>query len=157
MKIGFSFGRCVRSLVLGDVKYDDVMCIIARTRMLKEEDVEWVINEYLSRSDYLRGLDPETCRDMGLRLFREGKILEPRANGVYAMSVPRDYIWMDLFPTKVAQSSTVREAWDQYRMLLNLTEQVPETDDSVTLLYKPEKPVDQAEMKKALDILANSI
>jgi len=31
MKIGFSFGRCVRDIVKGIVDIDDVMCVIART------------------------------------------------------------------------------------------------------------------------------
>jgi hypothetical protein len=127
--------------------------------MMDEIAVEWVIDEYLDRPEYLYGLDRNACLEMGLRLFREGKILEPRANGIGAMSVPRDYIWMDMFPTKVAESSTVRAAWDQYRMLLNLTELVPEANSQVTTLHKatPLTPAELAELNKAAAILANSI
>ena len=44
------------------------------------------------------------------------------------MSVPRDYIWMDLFPTAAsgANSIAVRQAWEHYRLLITLTEQLPE-------------------------------
>jgi hypothetical protein len=31
MKIGFSYSRCVRDIVEGDVNIDDVLIIIART------------------------------------------------------------------------------------------------------------------------------
>ena len=129
MKIGFSFGRCLGSIVRDEVDIKDVMCIVARTRMSTEDDVLWVIDEYLGRPGYLMGLDHDTCVERGLRLFREGKILEPRANGIQTMQVPADYIWMDLFPTISVGSETVRTAWDQYRMLLNLTELVPEPVD----------------------------
>ena len=130
MKIGFSFGRCLGSIVRGEVAFEDVLCIIARTRMNTEEHVRGVVDQYMYRRGYLEGLDQPTCEDVAVRLFNSGKILEPRANNISPMSVPRDYIWMDLFPTAAAgaESDTVRTAWDQYRMLLALTEQLPEDD-----------------------------
>jgi hypothetical protein len=130
MKIGFSFGRCLGSIVRGEVAFEDVLCIIARTRMNTEEHVRGVVDQYMYRRGYLEGLDQATCEDVAVRLFNSGKILEPRANNISPMSVPRDYIWMDLFPTAAcgAESDTVRTAWDQYRMLLALTEQLPEDD-----------------------------
>ena len=43
MKIGFSFGRCLGSIVRGEVSIDDVLVIIARTHMPKEEHVQEVL------------------------------------------------------------------------------------------------------------------
>ena len=158
MKIGFSFGRCLRSLVLGEVAYEDVLCIIARTLMPTQEDVLAVIDEYLDRSMYLAGLDPTTCKEIGLKLFLNGKILEPRANHIRPMSVPSDYIWMDLFPTVTdVRSQAVQQAWEHYRMLINLTEQLPEND------YVPQHgpkhvPYELTEAEQtALNILVHSI
>ena len=132
MKIGFSFGRCLRDLVKGTVKLDDVMCIIARTHMVTEEHVKGVITEYTHRRDYLMGLDPAECERIGLKLWKSGKILEPRANGISASSVPRDYIWMDLYPTEAdVTSDGVKEAWEAYRLMIALTEQLPEPSDQV--------------------------
>ena len=161
MKIGFSFGRCLGSIVRGEVEFDDVLCIIARTRMDTDEHVLGVVREYMYRRGYLLGLDQTTCEDMALRLFNSGKILEPRANCISPMQVPQDYIWMDLFPTAAdgPASDGVRNAWDQYRMLLQLTEQLPE-DDYVPQHSDRQKTPTPEELKQqqaALAILAASI
>ena len=161
MKIGFSFGRCLGSIVRGEVDFDDVLCIIARTRMDHEDHVHAVVHEYLSHPGYLLGLDPAACEDVGMRLFNSGKILEPRANGIRPMSVPRDYIWMDLFPTAPAgaASDAVNAAWDHYRMMITLTEQLPE-QGFVPQHSERERPLTDkeiAELQQAANLLANSI
>jgi hypothetical protein len=129
MKIGFSFGRCLGSIVRGEIALEDVLVIIARTRMETEAHVRGVVAEYMHRHGYLLGLDQAECERVGINLFNTGRILEPRANNVGAgMSVPRDYIWMDLSPTAPhgVQSEAVKLAWDHYRLLITLTEQLPE-------------------------------
>jgi hypothetical protein len=161
MKIGFSFGRCLGSIVRGEVAFDDVLCLIARTRMETEEHVKWVVSEYMHRRGYLLGLDQDKCEEMGLRLFNAGKILEPRANNISPMQVPRDYIWMDLFPT--APAGTVNEsvtaAWEQYRMLITMVEQLPEEGfvPEHSERMKPLTPEEEEKQRKMLDMLANSI
>jgi hypothetical protein len=131
MKIGFSFGRCVRSIVKGEVNIDDVLCIIARTYMPNEQDVEWVVDEYLTRRAYLLGLDRDRCHEVGLTLWKTGRIIEPRQNGIHVMSAPDDCVWMDLYPTVVGtENASVKAAWDAYRMLINLVEQVPEPNEN---------------------------
>lgn len=160
MKIGFSFGRCVRDIVKGKVKIDDVLCIIARTHMPKEESVEWVIGEYMHRRDYLQGLDEKDCLDAGLELWRTGRVIEPRANGVGVLQVPSDYVWMDLFPTNVdADNVSVTSAWEAYRMLIGLTTQLPEHDDHA--IAHGDKHVASEESleaaRRAAQLLANSI
>ena len=158
MKIGFSFGRCLGSIVRGEVALEDVMVIIARTRMPDEEAVNWVVDEYMHRPGYLQGLDVEECKRMGLELFNSGRILEPRANNVGAgMSVPRDYIWMDLFPTAPhgVQSDSVKLAWDHYRLLITLTEQLPEEGYAPQhgLKAVPLSPEELEAQKKAFNML----
>lgn len=138
MKIGFSFGRCVASIVRGEVDIADVLLLVARTRMPNEEDVKWVIDEYLNHPSYLAGLDRNKCLQVGLELFTSGRIIEPRANGINTMTVPRDYIWMDLYPTAVdgVKNEGVQDAWNAYRMLISLTEQLPEMED-IRTVYNP--------------------
>lgn len=130
MKIGFSFGRCVRSIVENEVDINDVLCVIARTHMETEAHVEYVISQYL-RTHYLRGMDPDRCIEVGLELFRSGRVIEPRANGIRAMQVPSEYVWMDLFPTVPTANEATKNAWQSYRMLLGLIEQVPEEQGAV--------------------------
>ncbi len=136
------------SVVKGEVNIDDVMCIIARTKMPQQEDVEWVIKEYQTRPAYLKGLDPAECLRLGVELWRTGRVIEPRSNGIYAMSVPQEYIWMDLYPTEAdVRSDGVKEAWNAYRMLIQLTEQLPEQNDNAIRHSEriiDEKPIDPA-------------
>lgn len=160
MKIGFSFGRCVRDIVRGEVAFDDVLCIIARTRMNTEAHVKGVVSEYMWRQGYLYGLDEAECMRVGLELFNSGKILEPRANNIQPMQVPADYLWMDLFPTVPnAAADAVQSAWDAYRMLITLTEQLPEEgyvpEHSARL--KPMTPEEEEKQKKDLAMLTNFI
>lgn len=169
MKIGFSFGRCVRSIVKGEVDINDVLCIIARTYMPNERDVGYVIDEYLMRDQYLAGLDPERCHEVGITLWKTGRVIEPRQNGIHVMSAPRDYVWMDLYPTVVASENTaVKSAWDSYRMLITLVEQLPESDDTMLKSMQKDaerdaanvKPLTEDEKKKRqrmLDMLAGAI
>ena len=133
MKIGFSFGRCVGSIVREEVNIEDVMLIVARTHMTEVEHVEEVIQQYLGMPGYLYGLDADRCLNVGLDLWWSGRIIEPRANGVRTMRVPSDQIWMDLYPSVPACSDAVKEAWDAYRMLITLTEQMPEPNSDIFL------------------------
>ena len=163
MKIGFSFGRCLGSIVRGEVAFDDVLCLIARTRMDSEEHVKWVIKEYMHRPGYLYGLDQTKCETMGLELFNSGKILEPRANGISPMQVPRDYIWMDLFPTAPAGSlnESVINAWEQYRMLITMVEQLPEEgyvpQHSEKIIEKELTEEEKQAEARALDMLIKAM
>lgn len=165
MKIGFSFGRCVRSIVLNEVDINDVLCIIARTYMPNEQDVEWVIDEYLTRRQYLMGLDSSQCKQVGLELWRSGRVIEPRSNGIHVMSVPQNCVWMDLYPTVVgSENASVKSAWESYRMLIGLAEQLPEPDEtSLRAVSKDANrdaenqkvltPAEAEERKQALDLL----
>jgi hypothetical protein len=57
MKIGFSFGRCVRDIVNGEVSIDDVAFIIAATNIHDKEQLVRVVENYLYEPTYLNGLD----------------------------------------------------------------------------------------------------
>ena len=85
------------------------------------------------------------------------------------MSAPQDCIWMDLFPTVVdSDNSSVKAAWDTYRMLITLAEQMPEPDESWlksmekdpardAANHVPLTKEEKAKHEQMLDILARSI
>jgi hypothetical protein len=113
----------------------------------------------MHRPGYLQGLDQTECERVGLELFNTGRILEPRANNIGAgMSVPRDYIWMDLFPTAPhgVESDSVKLAWEHYRLLITLTEQLPEEGfvPEHGLKAVPLTPEELEAQKKAFDMLS---
>jgi len=73
MKIGFSFGRCIRDIVNDEVGYDDVAWIISGTALRDEEAVRFCIQDYMYRHDYLEGLDETTCMDVGIRYSKKAR------------------------------------------------------------------------------------
>lgn len=130
MKIGFSFGRCLRDIVKGSVAYDDVYLIVSRTLIRDSTHVDPVIEEYFFRPDYLMGLDESTCYEIGQKLYLDGKLFQPRAMGFNPRMVAEDAVWMDLAPTIMgsdadgedpSQSEQVVQAWKQYQLALKMT------------------------------------
>lgn len=124
MKIGFSFGRCLRDIVNGTVDYDDVYLIVSRTLIHDSSQVGLVVEEYLYRPDYLMGLDEEKCYEIGSRLYLDGKLYQPRVSGYRPKMVAEDAIWMDLAPTITGEDQNaeqVMQAWKQYQLALKMT------------------------------------
>jgi len=125
MKIGFSLGRCVRDIVNGNVSIDDVAFIIAATNIHSEEQLKNVIQDYMYRGDdYLYGLDEEKCQTVALDLWATNKILQPRRQGMHRHRQPENSIWVDMFPTTPSASESVKTAWEQYRFMLHMVENV---------------------------------
>lgn len=129
MKVGFSFGRCVRDIVNGVVAPDDVVVIVARTLMESEDQVRGVISHYMHRREYLFGLDQAECERVALQLYNSGKVFQPRKEGHRpGFMVQEDYVWMDLSPTVHEDNELVRKAWQQYQVALKLasTQRMPD-------------------------------
>jgi hypothetical protein len=121
MKIGFSFGRCLRDIVTGEVEYDDVLVLITRTHMAQVEHIADVVDQYLDVRHYLGGLDAEDCHKTAIKLWNDGKLHQPRMYGQSYASRPEGLIWMDLFPSVTKDvNPMVQEAWENYRMTLSL-------------------------------------
>lgn len=126
MKVGFSFGRCIRDIVEGLVKYEDVAFIITGTALRDEDAIRWCVDDYMMRRDYLWGLDKDCCEKVALRLWGDGKIFQPRLQNIRAFHIPEQGVWADLFPTVLAESEAAKKAWDAYRFFVHMTEQIPE-------------------------------
>lgn len=126
MKVGFSLGRCIRDIVTDIVSYDDVAFIITGTALRDQAAIKDCVEQYMWRPDYLEGLDQEQCLEVGIRLFDEGKLFQPRLQGIRAFRIPEGAIWADLFPTNVSDSDAVKKAWEAYRFMLHMTTQVHE-------------------------------
>lgn len=126
MKVGFSFGRCIRDIVNGSVKYEDVAFIITGTALRDEDAIKWCIEDYMMRRDYLRGLDHSCCEKVALRLWSEGRLFQPRLQNIGAFNIPECDVWADLFPTSLLQNESAKKAWDAYRFFVHMTSQIPE-------------------------------
>jgi hypothetical protein len=124
MKIGFSLGRCIRDIVKGEVALDDVAFIIAATNIHEQEQLAQVVDSYLYRDDYLYMLDEAECQRVALELWNTNRILQPRRQGMHRHKQPENSVWVDMFPTVNSDSETVKKAWDAYRFMLHMTENV---------------------------------
>ena len=124
MKIGFSYGRCIRDIVEGLVSIDDVAFIIAGTAVRDEEHMLRVVEDYMYRSGYLSGLDEEKCKEVALNLWRSNRVLQPRLQGIHRHKMPENAVWVDMFPTVPSAKENVRQAWEAYRFMLHMVEHV---------------------------------
>jgi hypothetical protein len=119
MKIGFSFGRCVNDIINDQVALDDVLLIICRTKMADEQIVSMVISEYFS-DGYISG-SRDKATEIGLMLFRTGRLFQPRLQGFTPPRVSHsDSVWMDLAPTANSTDPNVLEAWRNYQLIARL-------------------------------------
>jgi hypothetical protein len=125
MKIGFSLGRCVRDIVKGDVSINDVAFIIAATSIHDEPQLANVIEQYMYRDDdYLYGLNEAECQAVALDLWKTNKILQPRRQGLHRHRQPENAVWVDMFPTVISNNHSVKTAWDSYRLMIHMVENV---------------------------------
>lgn len=133
MKIGFSLGRCVRDIVKGDVSLDDVAFIITATMIDARPNLDDVIAVYTSDSRYLAGLDYNQCLEVAQTLWDTNRLLQPRREGLYRHMQPENSIWVDIFPTVLSDNDSVKKAWDAYRFMIHMVENV---DTEATEIFK---------------------
>jgi len=133
MKIGFSLGRCVRDIVNGDVAIDDVAFLITATRVDSLDHMDGVIDEYSYRSGYLLGCDIEKAKEVVTALWNTNRILQPRLQGMHRHQQPESSIWVDIFPTELSTNESVKTAWNAYRFMVHMVENV---DTEATDVFK---------------------
>lgn len=133
MKIGFSLGRCVRDIVRGDISLDDVAFIITATMIDSRPGLDDVIAVYTSDSRYLHGLDYDQCLQVAQTLWDTNRLLQPRREGLYRHMQPENAIWVDIFPTALSDNDSVKKAWDSYRFMIHMVENV---DTEATEIFK---------------------
>ncbi len=133
MKIGFSLGRCIRDIVNGDINIDDVAFLITATHVRTPEQLDNVINTYMFERGYLLGLDNEKCLEVAHQLWDSNRILQPRAQGMHRHAQPENSLWVDMFPTALSNNDSVKKAWDSYRFMLHMVENV---DNEATEVFK---------------------
>jgi hypothetical protein len=124
MKIGFSLGRCIRDIVLGKISEDEVAFIITATNIRELEQLSLVIKDYMYRNDYLLELNEDECQRVALNLWNNNKLLQPRRQGMHRHMQPENSVWVDMFPTELSGNAAVKQAWNSYRLMLNMVENV---------------------------------
>ena len=124
MKIGFSLGRCIRDIVNGETSIDDVAFLITATCIHTREQIDNVILVYMNEPGYLLGLDYDQCLLVAQQLWDSNRLLQPRRQGMHRHAQPESSIWVDIFPTELSNNESVKNAWDTYRFMLHMVENV---------------------------------
>jgi hypothetical protein len=131
MKIGTSLGKCVRSILAGEVKEEDVLFIVANTMCPDLERLADVIDEYYYTYQGRQGRGAaydmsahsiEDAQALAQRLFENGKLHQPRVVGtqVFGNAHSLQDTWYDIVPSPVTDNESVREAWNHYSMIKQL-------------------------------------
>ena len=131
MKIGTSLGKCVRSILAGEVKEEDVLIIVSNTRCPDLEKLMEVIDDYyytyqgakgkVSGYDMSKYSLADACA-VAQRLFEAGKLHQPRevGKGIWGNAHNLKDTWYDIVPSHHSDSESVREAWNHYVMIKSL-------------------------------------
>lgn len=134
MYIGTSLGRCMRSILLGEVSEDDVLLIITRTMTTDLKEFIIVVKQYYNEGnytsrnphDYQLSVKPwEEVKELAERLYNSGKIHQPRnfaslGNQFIHPELSND-VWIEVSPKNRNTTPVVVEAYEKYKMLDALT------------------------------------
>jgi hypothetical protein len=74
--------------------------------------------------EYLYGLDEAACQAVALELWKTNKVLQPRRQGLHRHRQPENAVWVDMFPTVISENHSVKTAWDAYRFMIHMVENV---------------------------------
>ena len=130
MKIGTSLGKCVKSILAGEVKEEDVLFIVTNTNCPTIETLMGVIEDYYYQAvrvpkGHAYDMSDYTLADaciVARRLFESGKLHQPRAvgSGMYGNAHSLQDTWYDIVPSPVSDNESVQEAWNHYTMIRSL-------------------------------------
>ena len=134
MYVGTSLGRCLRSILLGEVSEDDILLIITRTMTPNLEGFLVVVRQYYDEgnytsrnsTDYDLSVKPwEEVKELATRLYNGGKIHQPRNFVSLGMQFIHPElssdVWVEVAPKNRNSTPAVMQAYDQYKMLDALT------------------------------------
>lgn len=124
MKIGFSFGRCIRDIAEGKISLDEVAFIISSTNIQKRDQILGVISEYRTSYQYLRGVDQDLAMQIAYDIWDTNRLIQPRRQGMSRHRQPENSIWVDIFPTALSDNMAVKNAWSAYRTMINIVENI---------------------------------
>ena len=136
MYIGTSLGRCLRSILIGEVSKEEVVLIITRTKAENLEQFMFVVNTYFDDggninstrpADYNIAVKPwDEVEELAKYLYTSGKIHQPRNVASLGNSFIhpglRNDVWIEVSPKSRNTTPAVVQAYEHYKMLDSLTQ-----------------------------------
>ena len=134
MYVGTSLGRCLRSILLGEVSEDNVLLIITRTMTPDLEEFIVVVRQYHDEGNYssftpheydLSAKPWEEVEALAKRLYTTGKIHQPRnfasLGSQFIHPELSNDTWVEVSPKNRNSTPSVIEAYEKYKILDALT------------------------------------
>lgn len=127
--IGTSFGRCMISILKGEVREQDVLFIVTGTMCSDKKEFLVVAETYFNNGNRnvfkpehynVKGFTREEYMSLANHLYDAGKIHQPR-NFAYGHGFSAYATWLQVVPTNENTTPAVVDAWEKYVMLDNLT------------------------------------
>jgi len=127
MLVGTSLGKCVKDILDGKVKEDDVFFIASNTMCPDLERLMDVIDTYYHERSYMPDYDMtahtvEDAQAVAQRLYENGQLHQPRCfkQGWLGNAHTLKDTWYEIVPTPSTYNQSVMDAYGQYRMLADL-------------------------------------
>jgi hypothetical protein len=135
MYVGTSLGKCLRSILLGEVSEADVLLIITRTMSPNLEEFMVVVKQYYDEGnyssyqpkDYDLSVKPwEEVEELAKRLYTTGRIHQPRnfasLGSQFIHPELSNDTWIEVSPKSRNSTPAVVQAYEHYKMLDVLTQ-----------------------------------
>ena len=135
MYVGTSLGKCLRSILMGEVSEADVLLIITRTKAEDLEKFIGVVKQYHEEGNYnVRdshaydiAVKPwHEVEELATRLYRGGKIHQPRnfvqLGSTFLHPDLLDDLWVEVSPKSRNTTPAVVQAYEHYKLLDSLTQ-----------------------------------
>ena len=124
--IGTSLGRCLRSILLGEVSSDQVFLISTGTMAAAKEDYLSVVKQYYQdrySSDYdLTPWSWEEVEKLALELWYSGKIHQPRNFGGRPLFPTGFELWFEIIPPHLLEEPAAKDLWEKLKVVARLYE-----------------------------------
>lgn len=132
MKIGTSLGKCVKSILAGEVLEKDVLFIVSNTMAPDLDRLMDVIEEYYYTYQGSSGrgaaydmseYELDDAKAIATRLMESGKLHQPRCTGksVFGNAHSLTDTWYDIMPS-AGSSESAKNAWAEYVMMSKLSQ-----------------------------------
>lgn len=133
MKIGTSLGKCVKSILAGEVEEKDVLFIVSNTMAPDNVRLMDVIEQYYyqyqgahmprEKAYDMSAYELDDAKAIATRLMESGKLHQPRCTGksVFGNAHSLTDTWYDIMPS-AGSSESAKNAWDVYVMMSRLSQ-----------------------------------
>lgn len=124
--IGTSLGRCLHSILLGEVSSDQVFLISTGTRSTTKEEYLSIVTQYYKDRFYgdydLTPWSWEEVEKLALELWYSGKIHQPRNFGGGPLFPAGYELWFEIIPPQILAEPAAKDLWGKLKVIARLYE-----------------------------------